>query len=1390
MPASEQTYRPARTLHIVFAVTSVAMTATIVWMILADHLRPWKQVQREFQQIETAKLSAQREREQRELQEAKRAQLAENERLTEAATRRARENDRAIRALDGEIRRAKGQFQKLDTERKFKKAELDSQRSLYDGMIERDERVAARNYLTGTIAPTERQLNELSHAFERAERTLYELQLRRDLLASVTVAVSDPPAPGSLAQVAGFHAGDVMEVADFEALRTAVTETLRGAAPAQTVHVAVTREGAGNVPVRFEVRPIPEPSRPEDADAAWVAFGLKAAPQTAEVLAKNREDLTRDVDRIARTLKQKQEQYGEGGPINRFFAWVRGLPLLDLAAPPTKIQQISLPELTINYNFKDVPRYDRCTTCHMGIDRVGYETDAAGNPMPTVHRSHPHLTDGATAVNPRGEVVPAGLYLDANGPHPINSFGCTICHGGQGSGTTFTYASHHPNDHEQEEAWRAKYDWREMHHWDFPMLPSRFVESSCLKCHHMVTDLAEHQAPKLLAGYQRITRYGCTGCHTIGGEGAFGPDLTDNRPVGPNLRHVASKVDRDWLVKWIKNPHAFRPDSRMPRFYDLENNNKPGDQARANAEVHAIAHYLFAKSTPPAFTEPPEQSDPARGKQLFFEKGCMACHADRAYTAADLPPALYKVLDPAAPLNPAYKLDPESLHEPASFPERVRPYANAEFGPNLSSMAAKFPSREQGYTWLANWIRAPETYHAESLMPNLQLSAQDAADIAAWILATRQDWGPGSDAAFWPVAVDVPPVDSDEVREGLDQLTRLFLSKSKTYNQQTVLLSEIDSFVAGLSRDEKLLYVGERTISRMGCFGCHKIAGFEDAKPIGTALNDWGSKSPTRLDYAHIVEYLTDHTPGAHGVRDGTPEHYQAQLAEQTRGGFLFQKLHRPRSFDYRKDRDDLRSWDERLRMPQFAWADDPAAIEEVMTFVLGLTGERVAARYLAETHYNPAQIARARGERLLERYNCRGCHVLAMPTYTIAAGTSLDRVFRSDEPADPNPFAANVALSYDNRAKDFPGLYPDRPPYEPDTQPTLTPHDGSAVVLEGMPIGVEEEEDDEGRKDRTLYLQLWRPVTIRGYTFGVGDTVRINPDRVAHKPAEGGDYAWLYAVHNAEQTGELMPTFWNRLPPPLLREGHKVQTPWLTTFLQDPYKIRPQAQLRMPRFHYGATGRTLGPDIVPDAPEPTIPPVRPANVLAETRDLANYFAARDGAAFPYQEIPQREQAYLAARDSLLAGEEGASATDSPYLDAGWALITKNQCVQCHAIGQFKPTGEEKSHGPNLRQVADRMRPEYLLEWLANPTRLLPYTAMPQNFTPPGQPVSAPVLGVPHAFEDKPLETVRAVRDVLLNYLTAIEQQLASAAPPAPPEPPAGENAGAGAGAAAPGANP
>ena len=113
------------------------------------------------------------------------------------------------------------------------------------------------------------------------------------------------------------------------------------------------------------------------------------------VLEKEKEGLRREDERVQRLIKQKDDLYGPAacGPVP--MAFLRGLPGIDIMAP-TKIQQISLPELTINYNFKEVPRYDRCQTCHQGIDRPAMKRTADGKDMPSGLKSHPFLTSGAT----------------------------------------------------------------------------------------------------------------------------------------------------------------------------------------------------------------------------------------------------------------------------------------------------------------------------------------------------------------------------------------------------------------------------------------------------------------------------------------------------------------------------------------------------------------------------------------------------------------------------------------------------------------------------------------------------------------------------------------------------------------------------------------------------------------------------------------------------------------------------------------------------------------------------------------------------------------------------------------------------------------------------------
>lgn len=67
----------------------------------------------------------------------------------------------------------------------------------------------------------------------------------------------------------------------------------------------------------------------------------------------------------------------------------------------------------------------------------------------------------------------------------------------------------------------------------------------------------------------------CMRCHSLSGGGrGRGPNLG---AIGRNPSHTA-----DWLAKYIRNPKAVKPDSRMPRFDDKLN----------DADIKALADFL------------------------------------------------------------------------------------------------------------------------------------------------------------------------------------------------------------------------------------------------------------------------------------------------------------------------------------------------------------------------------------------------------------------------------------------------------------------------------------------------------------------------------------------------------------------------------------------------------------------------------------------------------------------------------------------------------------------------------------------------------------------------------------------------------------------------------
>lgn len=522
-----------------------------------------------------------------------------------------------------------------------------------------------------------------------------------------------------------------------------------------------------------------------DAAKADLAALEKTKKDAEEELAKLDEDYDRFQAKL-RTLRQ-----------NDAFYFVRNAPIADMLAPSLKIQQVQLDGLYNDVNFLRSQRVDRCVTCHIAAETRGFE-DREKYPQ-SVLRTHPRLD----------------LFVDSNSPHPYATFGCTSCHGGRDRATDFTRAGHMPNDYgryeqlaaqlhegrdekglptdddvvreamEETQAgrWKKEYDWAVDRFNDLPMYPMKAVEAGCFRCHK--TDAGHPKSVKLDQGRKLVEQLGCWSCHKMKG-------LEDLPRIGPNLARVASKTTPEWTERWLVNPRAFRNNTKMPRFFYLENFEGESGHRLSDTMVAGVTAYLFEKSEKTGAWPPVAKGDAARGQQLFENVGCQGCHVTEVGAERHV-------------------MDGWRQH-----------------GPNLIGLSQKVTSE-----WLAAWLKDPTAYNAETRMPNLRLADDEIADLVAYLM--------GRPAQPEFARIRAPKADEKE----RDALVYDYLTQTKS-------VVEAKADVAKMTPKEKNLFVGEKIIGHYGCYACHAIPGFEKAKPIGVELSEWGNKPVHLLDFGFL----------------------------------------------------------------------------------------------------------------------------------------------------------------------------------------------------------------------------------------------------------------------------------------------------------------------------------------------------------------------------------------------------------------------------------------------------------------------------------------------------------------------------------------------------------
>jgi len=84
----------------------------------------------------------------------------------------------------------------------------------------------------------------------------------------------------------------------------------------------------------------------------------------------------------------------------------------------------------------------------------------------------------------------------------------------------------------------------------------------------------------------------------------------------------------------------------------------------------------------------------------------------------------------------------------------------------------------------------------------------------------------------------------------------------------------------------------------------------------------------------------------------------------------------------------------------------------------------------------------------------------------------------------------------------------------------------------------------------------------------------------------------------------------------------------------------------------------------------------------------------------------------LAGPEVVAKTEAPAPASFSPELVAKGQLLYFLKCTECHNLGSVVPTPEAKRQGPDLIQVTQRLRYDWIPSWVKNPVAVYPGAAM------------------------------------------------------------------------------
>jgi uncharacterized ParB-like nuclease family protein len=443
---------------------------------------------------------------------------------------------------------------------------------------------------------------------------------------------------------------------------------------------------------------------------------------------------------------------------------IHGLQVKTEAWDP-KIQQINVAEANI---------VDRCESCHMGIREPLKLTAASMSPKGAKKPDEYAL---AFTSHPEGQLLKI---------HDPEEFGCSPCHQGNGRATTSVEKAHGTYEHwlwplfpkENVEAGCQTCHAADMVlvsgdvGWTISDGKDLFRQRGCNGCHRyegydrepeelqalgqqlktFETQKKENlkEAAELMKqadaaeSNEEANRLNAKAVALkIGNSQIDGRIqqidfqshslMQDMKKIGPNLKDVRLKLNRNWIPVWLKKPTDFRPTTKMPNFRLNEH------------QVEAISAYIWQSGLTDAL---PKQApgDAAHGKELFETRGCLACHSigeGSAMQGGTFAANLTRVGEKA---NYDYLV--RWIHNARQRTRPYCPYEKKDIGPE------DYAKKGLPYVFDLEHSQCPNDGHElqvqnMTVMPSLRLSEQDARDIASYLITQkRQDPSSYANAAF------------------------------------------------------------------------------------------------------------------------------------------------------------------------------------------------------------------------------------------------------------------------------------------------------------------------------------------------------------------------------------------------------------------------------------------------------------------------------------------------------------------------------------------------------------------------------------------------------------------------------------------------------------------